>query len=108
MAATVYLGEITETLALLGYEHPTRVQEEVLPHVLAGRNVVVAVQTGTGKTAAFAITVCEQIVWEENRSQALVLEPSRELAVQVSQEYNFRIGRKKTAEGTVLCSALSH
>lgn len=58
-------GEITETLALLGYEHPTRVQEEVLPHVLAGRNVVVRSQTGTGKTAAFAIPVCEQIVWEE-------------------------------------------
>ena len=87
-------GEITETLALLGYEHPTRVQEEVLPHVLAGRNVVVRSQTGTGKTAAFAIPVCEQIVWEENLPQALVLEPSRELAVQVSQEI-FRIGRKK-------------
>ena len=55
-------GEITETLTLLGYEHPTRVQEEVLPHVLAGRNVVVRSQTGTGKTAAFAIPVCEQIV----------------------------------------------
>lgn len=87
-------GEITETLTLLGYEHPTRVQEEVLPHVLAGRNVVVRSQTGTGKTAAFAIPVCEQIVWEENLPQALVLEPSRELAVQVSQEI-FRIGRKK-------------
>ena len=70
-------GEITETLTLLGYEHPTRVQEEVLPHVLAGRNVVVRSQTGTGKTAAFAIPVCEQIVWEENLPQALVLEPSR-------------------------------
>ena len=87
-------GEITETLTLLGYEHPTRVQEEVLPYVLAGRNVVVRSQTGTGKTAAFAIPVCEQIVWEENLPQALVLEPSRELAVQVSQEI-FRIGRKK-------------
>lgn len=86
--------EIMEALSLLGYEHPTKVQEEVLPQVLAGRDVVVRSQTGTGKTAAFAIPLCQQIVWEESLPQALVLEPSRELAVQVSQEI-FRIGRKK-------------
>ena len=51
-------------------------------------------RTGTGKTAAFGIPLCEKIVWEENLPQALVLEPSRELAVQVSNEL-FHIGRRK-------------
>lgn len=86
--------EITETLALLGYKNPTEIQEKVIPQVLSGRDVVARSGTGTGKTAAFAIPICERVVWDENLPQALVLEPSRELAVQVSQEI-FRIGRKK-------------
>ena len=51
-------------------------------------------QTGTGKTLAFAVPICEKAVWEENLPQALVLEPTRELAVQVSREL-FQVGRKK-------------
>lgn len=62
--------------------------------VLEGKNVVARSRTGTGKTAAFGIPLCEKIVWEENLPQALVLEPSRELAVQVSSEL-FHIGRGK-------------
>lgn len=85
---------ITEALSLLGYMKPTEIQEKVIPLILSGKNVVARSQTGTGKTAAFAIPICEQALWEENLPQALVLEPSRELAVQVSQEI-FRIGRKK-------------
>lgn len=85
---------VTEALGLLGYVRPTQIQEKVIPLVLSGRNVVARSQTGTGKTAAFAIPICEMAVWEDNLPQALVLEPSRELAVQVSQEI-FRIGRKK-------------
>lgn len=87
-------GEITEALALLGYVKPTEIQEKVIPLVLAGKDVAARSQTGTGKTAAFAIPICEGVDWEPNLPQALVLEPSRELAVQVSQEI-FRIGRKK-------------
>ena len=87
-------GQITETLALLGYDMPTQVQQKVIPLALLGTDLVVRSQTGTGKTAAFAIPVCEKVVWEENLPQALVLEPTRELAVQVSREL-FQIGRKK-------------
>lgn len=85
---------ILETLDMLGYHHPTAIQQEVIPLVLAGKNVVARSRTGTGKTAAFAVPLCEMAVWEENSPRALVLEPSRELAVQVSREL-FQIGRKK-------------
>lgn len=85
---------ILEALDMLGYHHPTVIQQEVIPLVLAGKNVVARSRTGTGKTAAFAVPLCEMAVWEENSPRALVLEPSRELAVQVSREL-FQIGRKK-------------
>lgn len=86
--------EILEALNGLGYKEPTAIQREVIPPMLAGKNVVAKAPTGSGKTAAFAIPICENIQWEENVPQALVLEPTRELAVQVSEEM-FQIGRKK-------------
>lgn len=87
-------NEIIEALTLLGYTEPTDIQNEVIPLALAGKDIVAKSQTGTGKTAAFAIPICENVCWEENWPQALVLEPTRELAVQVSDEI-FYIGRKK-------------
>lgn len=87
-------NEILEALNGLGYKEPTDIQQEVIPTMLAGKNVVAKAPTGSGKTAAFAIPICENVRWEENAPQALVLEPARELAVQVSEEM-FHIGRKK-------------
>ncbi len=86
--------QILETLALLGFQNPTEIQQEVIPLILEGKNVIAKSQTGTGKTAAFAIPICEMISWEENCPQALILEPTRELSVQVRDEL-FHIGRKK-------------
>lgn len=86
--------DILEALKLLGYHNPTDIQREVMPAMLAGKNVVAKAPTGSGKTAAFAIPVCEHIKWEENAPQALILEPTRELTVQVRDEI-FHIGRKK-------------
>lgn len=86
--------EILEVLNGLGYKKPTNIQQEVIPPMLAGKNIVAKAPTGSGKTAAFAIPICQNVRWEENAPQALVLEPARELAVQVSQEM-FHIGRKK-------------
>lgn len=86
--------EILEALNGLGYKEPTKIQQEVIPPMLAGKNVVAKAPTGSGKTAAFAIPICENVRWEENAPQALVLEPARELAVQVSEEM-FHIGRKR-------------
>ena len=86
--------EILEALNGLGYKKPPNIQQEVIPPMLAGKNIVAKAPTGSGKTAAFAIPICQNVRWEENAPQALVLEPARELAVQVSQEM-FHIGRKK-------------
>lgn len=86
--------EIIDALHILGYDSPTKIQEQVIPAVLSGRDVVGSSQTGSGKTAAFGIPLCELTDWNENKPQALVLEPTRELTVQVKEEL-YHIGRKK-------------
>lgn len=93
--------ELQESLTLLGYINPTPIQEEIIPALLAGRDVVGKSQTGSGKTAAFAIPICEAIHWDDNAPQALILEPTRELAVQVREEI-FQIGRKKKLKVPVI------
>ncbi|SHJ64377.1 DEAD/DEAH box helicase [Parasporobacterium paucivorans] len=86
--------EIIDALTLLRYTEPTQIQKETIPAALEGRDILGKSGTGTGKTAAFAIPICEKVLWEENLPQALILEPTRELAVQVKMEI-FHIGRKK-------------
>ncbi|MGH0483426.1 DEAD/DEAH box helicase [Bacillus mycoides] len=86
--------EIVRALTGLGYEHPTEVQGEVIPVALQKKDLVVKSQTGSGKTASFGIPLCEMVEWEENKPQALVLTPTRELAVQVKEDIT-NIGRFK-------------
>lgn len=86
--------EILKSLKALGYTNPTEVQDKVLDIALNNKDIVVKSQTGSGKTASFAIPVCENINWDENRPQALILTPTRELAVQVSDDFT-SIGRFK-------------
>ncbi|EIT84235.1 DEAD/DEAH box helicase [Fictibacillus macauensis ZFHKF-1] len=93
--------EIKRALAVLKYETPTDVQHEVLPLAFAQKDLVVQSQTGSGKTAAFAIPVCEQVLWEEKRPQALILTPTRELAAQVREDVT-NIGRFKRIKAVAL------
>lgn len=86
--------EILRAIESLKYKNPTEVQEKVIPIVLENKDIVVKSQTGSGKTASFGIPLCENINWEENRPQALVLTPTRELAVQVKEDIS-HIGRFK-------------
>ncbi|WP_426347899.1 DEAD/DEAH box helicase [Alloiococcus sp. CFN-8] len=86
--------EILKALEELGYTKPTEVQERVIPLALEDKDIVVQSQTGSGKTAAFGIPLCEKISWEENNPVGLVLTPTRELAVQVKEELT-NIGRFK-------------
>ncbi|MEH7109150.1 DEAD/DEAH box helicase [Bacillus sp. JJ1764] len=86
--------EIKRALALLKYETPTEVQSEVIPLALENQDLVVKSQTGSGKTASFGIPICEMIEWEEKKPQALILTPTRELAVQVREDIT-NIGRFK-------------
>lgn len=86
--------EITRAITALGYKVPTEVQQKVIPAALENRDLIVQSHTGSGKTAAFAIPLCEKVIWEENKPQALVLTPTRELAVQIKEDIT-NIGRFK-------------
>ncbi|MBU1564569.1 MAG: DEAD/DEAH box helicase [Proteobacteria bacterium] len=71
-----------------GYEIPTPIQQEMIPHMLAGKDVVGQAQTGTGKTAAFALPLLTRLQPDKTRSpQILVLAPTRELAIQVAEAF---------------------
>jgi ATP-dependent RNA helicase DeaD len=78
-------SEVVAVLDELGYEEPTPVQAEAIPHLLAGRDVMGSAATGTGKTAAFALPMIEKMQEGAQGVQALVLAPTRELAVQVAE-----------------------
>lgn len=86
--------ELLKAIRMLNFKSPTRVQEQVIPAVLAQKDIIVKSQTGSGKTAAFAIPICELAVWDENKPQALVITPTRELAIQVKEDI-FNLGRFK-------------
>jgi len=93
--------EILRALDGLGYSEPTEVQMKVLPAALDKKDISVKSQTGSGKTAAFGIPICELVDWDENKPQALVLTPTRELAMQVSEDI-MNIGRFKRIKATAV------
>jgi ATP-dependent RNA helicase DeaD len=76
---------LQQALAHLGYEQPTPIQEQAIPKLLAGHDVIGQAQTGTGKTAAFGLPLLEYVDREMPEVQALVLTPTRELCIQVTQ-----------------------
>jgi ATP-dependent RNA helicase DeaD len=78
-------AELTDALAHLGYERPTPIQEQAIPELLGGRDVIGQAQTGTGKTAAFGLPLLQYIDTDDEEVQALVLTPTRELCIQVTQ-----------------------
>ena len=78
---------VLEALAAVGYESPSPIQAETIPVLLAGRDMVGQARTGTGKTAAFALPVLSRIEVRRGPPQCLVLVPTRELAIQVSEAF---------------------
>ncbi|WEG15321.1 DEAD/DEAH box helicase [Alkalihalophilus pseudofirmus] len=99
--------EVQKALDLLNYKKLTNVQKKVVPVALAEKDVIVKAQTGSGKTAAYAIPLCEKVVWEENKPQALVLTPTRELAAQVKEEI-INIGRFKRVKAAAVYGKQSY
>lgn len=83
------------------YFNPTAVQEKVIPMALENKDIIVESQTGSGKTVAFGVPLCEQAVWEENKPQALILVPTRELALQVKDDI-MNVGRLKRIKVTAV------
>ncbi|MBB2993519.1 ATP-dependent RNA helicase DeaD [Mycolicibacterium iranicum] len=78
---------VLQAVADVGYESPSPIQAETIPAMLAGSDVVGLAQTGTGKTAAFAIPILSKIDTGSRNTQALVLAPTRELALQVAEAF---------------------
>lgn len=93
--------EIIKALFSLRYDRPTSVQEAVIPLALENRDIIVESQTGSGKTAAFGIPLCEQVLWEENKPQVLILVPTRELALQIKTDI-MNMGRLKRIKVTAV------
>src|SRR3954463_16493707 len=77
--------DILKALSDVGYESPSPIQEQAIPHLLQGHDVIGQAQTGTGKTAAFGLPMVQFVDPDEEEVQALVLTPTRELCIQVTQ-----------------------
>jgi ATP-dependent RNA helicase RhlE len=82
-----FLPELLEGIEASNYENATPVQEQVIPPILEGRDVIASAQTGTGKTAAFLLPVMNQLLKNhvDGKTGALIIVPTRELAIQISQ-----------------------
>ncbi len=78
---------VMKVLRDVGYESPSPIQAQTIPHLLEGKHVVGLAQTGTGKTAAFALPILSRIDTSAKTPQALVLAPTRELALQVAEAF---------------------
>ena len=96
-AALGLSGPILHALRQVGYETPSPIQAECIPRLLAGVDLLGQAQTGTGKTAAFALPILSRLELTPPRLQALVLTPTRELGIQVgdapSQDFRLRLER---------------
>lgn len=91
--------KLKQALSLKGYERPTEIQDRTLEALLEGRDLLGIAQTGTGKTGAFLIPIVEQLLHQRVNPYALIVVPTRELALQVEEEF------KSIAKGMGLYSA---
>jgi ATP-dependent RNA helicase DeaD len=94
-------SKVHKAIMDLGYRVPSEVQKRAIPVILEERDVIVKSQTGSGKTASFGIPICSEIEIEERAPQALVLAPTRELAVQIKEDIT-NIGRYRR----IRCAAI--
>src|SRR5262245_2221782 len=76
---------LIQSLNQVGYETPTPIQRQTIPLLLEGRDLIGQAQTGTGKTAAFALPILAKLDLSQREVQALILTPTRELAIQVAE-----------------------
>ncbi len=83
-----FAPELLQALVAIGYQQPSPIQKAAIPELLLGRDLVGQAQTGTGKTAAFALPLLTAIDPNQRTPQVLVLAPTRELAIQVAEAFN--------------------
>jgi len=99
--------DVARAIADLGFMAPTPVQQQTIPLMQQGRDVLAQAQTGTGKTAAFAIPILELVEPGLKRPQALVVVPTRELAVQVTREFG-ALGKYRHAHEVAIYGGVSY
>jgi ATP-dependent RNA helicase RhlE len=97
---------LVAVLGTLGYREPTPIQRDAIPHALEGRDLLACARTGTGKTAAFALPILDELLRVERDARArpiraLVLAPTRELAAQIAESF-----RSYTPGGRIRCAAV--
>ena len=102
---------LTKALSKLGYENPTPIQEKAIPHILQGRDIFGCAQTGTGKTAAFALPILQlldakQKINNTSAIKALILAPTRELALQINESFS-DYGKNVNIKHTVVFGGVS-
>lgn len=102
-------SSVLSVLKNLGYESPSPIQAQMIPHMLAGRDVIGQAQTGTGKTAAFALPLISRFASEQAAAvQVLVLAPTRELALQVTEAFGRYGEQYPTMRVVSLCGGMDY
>lgn len=101
-------GAITDALAEKGYQSPTAIQQQTIPHILAGKDIVASAATGTGKTASFCIPILQKLSARPQApgARALILAPTRELALQVFENLKF-YGKNLRLKSAVIYGGVS-
>lgn len=102
---------LLKALKKKGYDQPSPIQEQAIPHILAGRDVLGCAQTGTGKTAAFALPMIQNFMqntgtYGKKKIRALILTPTRELALQIAENFN-EYGANTSVTCTVIFGGVS-
>ncbi len=90
--------DLLSAITNMGFENPSPIQQQAIPVLLKGKDIVGQAQTGTGKTAAFGIPLIQSIDPSEKNIQALVVCPTRELAIQVAAELGQLAKTSKSAK----------
>ncbi len=79
-------ADLLEAISYMGFEYATPIQEQAIPQVMSGDDLIACAQTGTGKTAAFLLPVMDAIIRADHRIGALIVVPTRELAIQIDKQ----------------------
>lgn len=102
-AALNLSAPLLKALDELKFEKPSPIQQQTIPWLLQGRDLIGQAQTGTGKTAAFALPILERLSSTRQGPQALILAPTRELAIQVAEHFETLSAHRPGTRVTVLC-----
>lgn len=86
---------LIEACVALGYKKPTPIQAQAIPYALAGRDIIGLAETGSGKTAAFSLPILHQLLAKPQPFYALVIAPTRELAFQITEQFEVRAPRTR-------------